>query len=370
MLPMRSCGFVIRSLGLALATVALLASPASAHGTSQAPATDYKVRVIGVEPARQGVQVRAVNSGSELELRNDSDVEVTVLGYDAEDPEPYLRIGPDGVFRNRVSPATFWNARTSTDVAPPPEYDATKSPEWVRISDGNVVRWHDHRAHYQGGAPDPEREQVMLQWEVPLRVGNGAAAVRGDVRYLPPPSAVPYLVLAAVLALGLVIVGRTRAWAGALRVALALVVIASAVQVAGEWGATSTSAVSRVGEHTYVFLGIVLGVAAFCFMLVRSRRPYDATPLALLAGVALTLAGGLSGLPFLVHQVVPTTLPVALARLLVAISLGAGVATIVIAAIRLRRPYDAGAPGSPAGPVATTGVPLTVASQAPTTRAK
>ena len=45
-------------------------------------------------------------SAARLELTNDTDTDVIVR---ATEGEPYLRIGPDGVFENLLSPATYIN---------------------------------------------------------------------------------------------------------------------------------------------------------------------------------------------------------------------------------------------------------------------
>src|SRR3954447_15193484 len=105
----RRVSVALRCLALALLALVALASPASAHGTAQVPATDYRVEVRGLTPSITGVHVRAVDDGIRMELRNGSRTEVTVLGY-ANPPEPYLRIGPNGVYRNERSPAVFWNS--------------------------------------------------------------------------------------------------------------------------------------------------------------------------------------------------------------------------------------------------------------------
>ena len=50
--------------------------------------------------------VRILQFGDEFELVNETVTEVVVPGYS---DEPYLRIGPDGVWRNANSPATYLN---------------------------------------------------------------------------------------------------------------------------------------------------------------------------------------------------------------------------------------------------------------------
>jgi hypothetical protein len=326
-----------RLVGLAFVMLVGLASPAAAHGTAQVPATDYKVEIGSITPAVAGLHVRAVDDGARIELRNQSGSEITVLGYDGE---PYLRVGPDGVLRNERSPAVFWNRQQLQTGSPPRSFDAAKAPDWHHISGGNVARWHDHRAHYQGAAPSDGAERVVARWTLDLRQGGHAIKVAGDVRYLPPPSAAPYLLFAALVAVALIVAGRTRAWAAVLAVSVAVLVGAAATQLVGEWGATTLSLPSRIGEHIYVFAGIALGLATLVWLLTRRSKPYDATPIALLAGVALLLASGLTGLPLLAHAILPTTLPEGLVRVLVATTIGVGTSTVVIAGTRLRRPYD------------------------------
>jgi hypothetical protein len=157
---------------------------------------------------------------------------------------------------------------------------------------------------------------------------------------VPPPSPWPYVGAALALAAALVLAGRTRRWPLVLFVTLAVLVGTAVVAVAGEWSANTLSFASRVGEHVYVFAGVALGIAAIVHLVVRRGRAYDATPLALLAGVALLLASGLSSLPMLAHSVLPTKLAEGLVRVLVTLTIGTGAAAIVIAATHLRRPFE------------------------------
>jgi hypothetical protein len=337
----RWTSLALRSAALAFVAVGAYAAPASAHGTAQVPATDYRVEVRGTDPAIAGVHVRAVDDGIRMELRNDSPTEVMVLGY-ADPPEPYLRIGPNGVFRNQRSPAVFWNSKANqnTTESPPASFDPKAEPQWRRISTSTVARWTDHRAHYLGGTPSGGGSQVVLRWQIPLRHEGRGVALTGVTRYLPPPSPAPYLLYLAVLGVALVLAGRTRAWATVLAGTLAVLLASSITELVGEWGATTLSFPSRIGEHIYVFAGLALGVFALGWLLLRRNRPYDATPLALLAGVALLLASGLAALPFLTHTLLPSTMPATFVRVLVATIIGTGAATVVISAMRLRRPFE------------------------------
>ena len=50
--------------------------------------------------------MRVVDLGNKLELTNRTRTDIVVLGYDGE---PYLRVGPRGVYENLRSPATYLN---------------------------------------------------------------------------------------------------------------------------------------------------------------------------------------------------------------------------------------------------------------------
>src|SRR2546421_5218325 len=103
--------------------VVMGASPASAHTITGVAPTDYRSEILGVNPRLPGVSVRLLDLGNRVELTNTGAVDVVVFGYQGE---PYLRVGPSGVFENRRSPSVALNrvtaTRTSTSttaVAPP-----------------------------------------------------------------------------------------------------------------------------------------------------------------------------------------------------------------------------------------------------------
>ena len=81
--------------GLALLLVGAAAGPAAAHAVGTGTeASNYRTTVHGIDQGTPGISVRAV-AGGLLELTNRSNEEVLVLGYRLE---PYLRVGPGGVF--------------------------------------------------------------------------------------------------------------------------------------------------------------------------------------------------------------------------------------------------------------------------------
>lgn len=124
-----------------------------------------------------------------LLLESERGETVVVLGYDGE---PYLRVAPEGVFRNVHSPATYLNEDRYGDVPLPDTADAEAPPEWERIDDDPRVEWHDHRIHWMSKTPPPsvqadeDAAQRILDWEVPLEVDGRPVTIAGSLDYEPP----------------------------------------------------------------------------------------------------------------------------------------------------------------------------------------
>ena len=169
-----------------------LAGPAAAHVGGGAAGSDFDGRVTSVQPALPGVSVRVLSFGDEFEVVNTTGTEVTVPGYS---DEPYLRIGPDGVWRNAHSPATWINLDRFGRVTLPPEADPRAAPEWVQVSTEPQYVWHDHRTHWMSEgllppavAADPTRAHTVSEWTVPMAHGSTPVTVRGVLTWSPPPS--------------------------------------------------------------------------------------------------------------------------------------------------------------------------------------
>lgn len=341
-------GFAFRLVVLGVAACALVgvaAEPAAAHGVGGVDPSNYETTITRFEPGGDGVELHVRDVGDRLELVNTSDGEVTVLGYE---DEPYLRVGPEGVYENRNSPAVVLNRdRYATDEVPP-EYDATLDPDWERISGGTSVRWHDHRAHWMGEndpaavRDDPGSSHTVIEdFEVPFLVGRERVVAVGDVVWVPGPAQWPWFLGALGLAVLVVAATRTRHWPLVLTVALAVLIAVEIAHVVGLWQGTTGTLGTQLGANAYSFAGIAVGGAAV-FGLVAARDPSDTTPVVLVAAIILTVAGGLADLSTLGASQLPTTLPDELARAGVMLALGLGVGVGVAAAMRLRpaRPAD------------------------------
>jgi hypothetical protein len=329
----------IASLALLIALVAVVASPdrADAHGIGGIRPSNYETLVLSVRPSVPGVEVTSVDLGDRLQLRNTTGTDVTVLGYDEE---PYLRVGPRGVFENRRSPAVYLNRSRTTSTPVPKLADPKAKPEWHRVDDGATVRWHDHRAHWMGrtDAPavqaDPGVTHLVQPFVVQLRRGGEAITVKGAVRWIPGPSPWPWIGLALLLAVVVVALSRTRLAVAAVGTTLAVVALSETAHVVGGWGGTTVAAGTKLAASVYAVGGIAVSILALVWLL---RRGLDAAaPLVLVAGLFLALAGGLADVTVLTRSQLPTTLPAPAARLLVTIALGLGLGLAGVGAIRLR----------------------------------
>ena len=173
---------------LLLGLLALLALPAvaAAHGAS---GTDYKTTITSIEPDGIPIDVRAVN-GDQLRIENQGDEELIVCGYLPE-CEPYLRIGPDGVFENRNSKAYFANL-DSVSYGEVPKDAGEGPPEWKRVRRAPpFFAYHDHRTHWMGGKqlppgvdasnPDPQK---VNDFQIDMRYGDTPVVVKGRLEYV------------------------------------------------------------------------------------------------------------------------------------------------------------------------------------------
>ncbi|MBM0278326.1 hypothetical protein [Micromonospora tarensis] len=329
------------------AATLISAAPAAAHGADAPDATDYRTRTAGVAPARPGLEVRVVEAGARLELTNRTGRAIEVIGYSGE---PYLRVGPDGVFENSRSPAAYLNRTIAGDTALPAEADPAAPPSWRRVADGTTVRWHDQRALWQEPAPPaavraaPEREHRVRDWTVPLRDGTDPVAIVGTLDWVPPPDgytwwAVSIVGLLAVGALGLV-AAASPAGARALSALGALLVVGGAVAVGYPVGREVDAGAQGVGG---VLAGLLSGqiwplltglgaIAAGWYAL--SRRPAADFAVAL-AGACLALFGGVANAAVFARSIAPVPWSPGVARVMVALVLITGIGATAAGILRL-----------------------------------
>jgi hypothetical protein len=278
------------ALTAGLAWVGLLSSaqPALAHGGGNAT-SNYRTRVLSVEPQVEDLTVRLFDVQGTIELSYTGPGTLVVIGYEGE---PYLRIGPSGVERNIHSPATYLNQNRYARVALPAAADASLEPQWERIGSGRTVSFHDHRTHWMSTVPppqvqaDPDRVTVIFdRWEIPLSIDGHPAVIAGDLAWVPPPSRLPWIAIGVLLAAATataLVLGRWQ------RVAIAIAAIGSVVfgvDTLGYWRAAQTTAVQRV----WLIGWPAVAVAATVTLFVLRRRSAQ-TPSAFIALAALIIA--------------------------------------------------------------------------------
>jgi hypothetical protein len=109
------------------------------------------------------------------------------------------------VFENTNSPAHYLNLDRFARTPIPPSATATAAPNWVKLSDGTSIRWHDHRTHWMDTTPrqdvrdDPGVERVIFAANrVDMVVDGRSVAAIVRVTWLPPPPRLTWLVITSL----------------------------------------------------------------------------------------------------------------------------------------------------------------------------
>lgn len=201
--------------GLALAAVALaavlLAPGAEAHfGTGK---LGYRSTLRAVNPPMRGLELKVLYGDDQVWLANRSGKTIVIEGY-GDDPEPYLRFGPDGIFVNVNSPAGYLNQDRYGKSAVPKTASNKAPPNWQKLAGGDVWAWHDHRIHYMSPtAPKqiqdaPRKPHHVFDWKISATENGKPFVITGSLDYTPPPKkgfpVVLAIVLATLIAVGMV----------------------------------------------------------------------------------------------------------------------------------------------------------------------
>ena len=343
----QATGFFAKLAASVLMVWSAMATPAPAHSASGSPSTNYVTTINSVQPSASGFTVKSIEQGSRLEVRWKQGDPIVIAGYEGE---PYLRIGPDGVDENRLSPAAYINRDRLGKTAPPADVDAEAAPAWKTVSGRPLARFHDHRAHYMGSVrpesvdANPGARQTIQQFDVPISQGEQSYLVVGVVEWVPNKSPALYLVVAVALFGALV---ATALWAGrsvvrgkAIRPlivgALSALVVTDVVHLIGiAGGVAGGSLLGRAITIGYASIAawLIAGVSALLWL---RGRP-DALYLTTFAAGLITLVGGVADLSVLSKPSVVFLWSSSLARWCVAATLGLGLG-LVVAAILLTRP--------------------------------
>jgi hypothetical protein len=340
------------------------ASPADAHSAGNTPSSNYVSKVISIRAADGGevpFTLQSIEAGSRLELRWRNGSEVFVPDYDGN---PYLRVGPEGVFENQESTAVYLNRDRNGATDVPEGLNPTGKPRWKKLSSEPVVRWHDHRGHRMGGDPPQVRKSPgkphLVQRET-LEILQGADTdgraqsttrtfrATVEVRWKPGPSSLPWLALAGVLAIGIitatVIGGRTSEGRRLLRGPLAFtalgLVVVDVVHLLGiAFGVRGTMSAGLARAANIGFGSFAAWIAAIVGVVLFLRRRDDGLYLVTFAAGLMALVGGFSDLSSLGQTSVPFAFSAFVARLVIALTIGLGVG-LLVAGVLLTRPLNA-----------------------------
>lgn len=219
----------------------------------------------------------------------------------------------------------------------PETADSSAPAQWVHVSADRSASWHDHRVHWMGNT-DPaavqtsphEHHTIIDGWELGLHVDGRQRTVTGQTRWVPPPPVAPWLVVA---------------------------VVAAGISFLSSFGVRLFPAVA---------IGVcLLGATTVVGVALTMSDPPGGAAIALMLPVCLTLFGlvrahfgdhdwavsswGLAGIvavvsiaygSFFTHSQLPTALAAPVARLVLSLTVGAGIgaaAGIWATAITARR---------------------------------
>ena len=174
------------ALALCLCALGPLAPPADAHGGDNLARPIFE----RASPPMPGVDIQIVFSVNyEVLLKNTTPTEVTIM---ADSGEPFLRIGPKGVFANFISP-TWYNSNVpdGLDKFPQGAQPGTGvEPNWKWVSREPSWGWYDHRLHpaerYVSKKIQTANKKTTLgHWRIPVRYGDAQTELAGRFEFEP-----------------------------------------------------------------------------------------------------------------------------------------------------------------------------------------
>jgi hypothetical protein len=108
-----------------------------------------------------------------LTIDNGGDEPVTIIGSHGE---KFLRIGPDGVFANALSPTWLQSGRAPETASPSVPARGRQAVRWTKISTGSRYTWLEWRAR----GPDDRAGRMAMPWRIPLLIGDKPVPLRGE----------------------------------------------------------------------------------------------------------------------------------------------------------------------------------------------
>jgi hypothetical protein len=183
---------------------------------------------------------------------------------------------------------------------------------------------------------DPSRAHTIYErWEIPIIAGTTTATATGSLRWIPPPSPLPWIALAVVTLAAVVAAAFTARWRAALAVAAILAVVVSIAQSVGialAPGSTGTAMARLTNGALYLVPAWVAGLFGARSLL----RGGDGSSALLVAGAIIAVIGGFLDVGVAVSSQVAFAWGDAVARAFVALCLGLGVGVVIADVLAFR----------------------------------
>ena len=181
----------VRVLGVLGALLALVAGPSV---PAEAHTGDFLSRPVfeKIEPAIPGIEVEVVYTANyQFLVTNPTPTELVILAVTGE---PFIRIGPEGVFGNFNSPS-WYNSNVpdgllQSQIPKRAREGPDVEPDWAKVSKDPSWGWYDHRLHpverYVDRRVQESRVPVTLEkWEVAAQYGDKPAKLKGRIEFKP-----------------------------------------------------------------------------------------------------------------------------------------------------------------------------------------
>ena len=187
-------------------------------------------------------------------------------------------------------------------------------------------------------AAPSQRHVVVGQWLIAVRRGTEFAAVVGRITYVPGPSAIPWLAVAAVLVIVTAAAALLRGWGIALSIALAVVIAVDVVHSFGIAAATHDPVVTQIGRVVLGGIVATLGwvVGAVAIGPLQDEREGGVVGAAV-SGFLLAAFSGVGDISTLTRSQVPYAFSAGAARAAVVLTSGAGFGLALAALLVFRR---------------------------------
>jgi hypothetical protein len=298
----------VRLAPLALVSLVALVGPAAAgaHLRSGTVAVDYRATVA---TATKGFEAQVLAGDLAIRLAARPGHSVVVLGYLGE---PLVRIDARGVAVNAASPSAVNDGllRANRSVA-------GVALAWRITSRRRSVVWHDARLR---GLP---RGVHSAAWSVPLIVDGRHERIHGELVRVAPPSLSLWAVFALLCGFPAVLL-RTRARRGAIAFALVAAGASTLTTAAFAFGAYANPGTWIIGFDALAFTGAGIGI-----LLAGPDEWHTGAA----AGIGLvSLVVGLAKADVFLHGVVLSSFPAFATRIVVALTLGTGIAATTLGA--------------------------------------